>query len=172
MSVMQPINLRSFRQKSTQGKRKLRRFLTKLENKIPRGLDKKIAGLEKEVWKETDCMSCANCCKTMTPTYTMQDIRRISAHLSMTVEAFQQKWLRQEKGGDRDWLNKSVPCQFLDLKDNKCSIYDVRPADCAGFPHFPKKFKDYAHVHKQNVELCPATHRLVERMMDEMLHRR
>ena len=86
----------------------------------------------------------------------------------MTVEAFQQKWLRQEKGGDRDWLNKSVPCQFLDLKDNKCSIYDVRPADCAGFPHFPKKFKDYAHVHKQNVELCPATYRMVEKMIERM----
>jgi hypothetical protein len=46
-----------------------------------------------------------------------------------------------------------------------CSIYEVRPADCAGFPHFTKKkFTEYIHVHKQNVAYCPATYKLVEKM--------
>ena len=85
----------------------------------------------------------------------------------MTVSEFRQKWLHREKGGDRDWLNKTTPCQFLN-SDNTCKIYDVRPDDCAGFPHFPKKFKHYSHVHKQNVELCPATYRMVEKMMERM----
>lgn len=163
---MQPINLRSFKQKARHTKAGMRRFLSKLEKNIPRGIDLSIARLEKEMWKETDCLSCANCCKTMTPTFTNQDIKRISAHLGMTDEAFREKWLRRERGGDRDWLNKTEPCQFLNLKDNKCSIYEVRPADCAGFPHLAKKFRDYAHVHKQNLELCPATHRLVVKMME------
>lgn len=143
----------------------MRRFLTKLEKNAPGGLDQKIAVLEKEVWQEIDCLSCANCCKTMTPTFNYQDIKRISAHFNMTMEEFQQKWLHRERGGDRDWLNKKEPCQFLNHKDNKCSIYEVRPADCAGFPHLSKRFSDYSHVHKQNVEYCPATHRLVEKMM-------
>jgi len=129
------------------------------------GLDQQIAVLEKEVWKETDCLSCANCCKTMTPTFTNTDIKRIAAHLGQTPDAFKEKWLKRERGGDRDWLNKTEPCQFLNLKDNKCSIYEVRPADCAGFPHLHRKFTDYAHVHKQNVEYCPATYRLVEKMI-------
>ncbi|MEO7923227.1 MAG: YkgJ family cysteine cluster protein [Chitinophagaceae bacterium] len=166
MLSMQPINLRSFKQKARHTKAGMRRFLSKLEKNIPRGIDLSIARLEKEMWKETDCLSCANCCKTMTPTFTNQDIKRISAHLGMTDEAFREKWLRRERGGDRDWLNKTEPCQFLNLKDNKCSIYEVRPADCAGFPHLAKKFRDYAHVHKQNLELCPATHRLVVKMME------
>ncbi|MEI9808697.1 MAG: YkgJ family cysteine cluster protein [Bacteroidota bacterium] len=73
---------------------------------------------------------------------------------------------RKEYG---DWLNTSNPCQFLNLKDNKCSIYEVRPADCAGFPHLSKKrMVDYIHVHKQNIELCPATFSLVEKMMKEV----
>ena len=167
MSEMQPVNLRSFRQKARHNKRSFRRFLTKLENDPPRGLAKTITVLEKEVWKETDCLSCANCCKTMTPTFTKQDMIRISAHLDMTVEAFQEKWLKRERGGERDWLNKTEPCQFLNLKDNKCSIYEVRPADCSGFPHLSKKFSDFAHIHKQNVEYCPATYRLVEKMMEK-----
>jgi Fe-S-cluster containining protein len=162
---MQPINLRSFKQKARHTKRGMRRFLTKLENEAPRGLSKTILAHEKDVWLETDCLSCANCCKTMTPTFNKQDLKRISAHFDMSIEAFQKKWLRRERGGERDWLNKVEPCQFLNLKDNKCSIYEVRPADCAGFPHLSKKFKDFVHIHKQNVEYCPATYKLVEKMM-------
>jgi len=169
MTKMHPINLRSFKQKARHQKTSMRRFLTKLEKKAPTGLDKKIAVLEKEVWQETDCLTCANCCKTMTPTFTDRDMKRISAHLNMTVPELQAKWLRREKGGDRDWLNKTEPCQFLNLKDNKCSIYEVRPADCAGFPHLSKKFKDFVHIHKQNVEYCPATYKLVEKMMERIV---
>jgi Fe-S-cluster containining protein len=168
MSDMQPINLRSFKLKARHTKSKMRRFLSKLEKESPKGLDKKIAVLEKEVWQETDCLTCANCCKTMTPTFTKQDMKRISAHFKMTVEEFQKKWLKKERGGERDWLNKTEPCQFLNLKDNMCSIYEVRPADCAGFPHLSKKFNDFVHIHKQNVEYCPATHRLVEKMMERV----
>jgi uncharacterized protein len=160
--------LRSFRKKAAVHKRSFRRFLSRLEKKPPRGLDKLVAETEKEVWPETDCLRCANCCKTMTPTYTPGDIKRISAHLGMTSDAFKKKWLRKEKNTG-DWLNKTNPCQFLNLADNKCSIYEVRPADCAGFPHLSKKrMVDYIHVHKQNIELCPASFRLVERMMEKV----
>ena len=146
----------------------MRRFLTGLEKNPPKGLDVTTAIVEKEVWQEVNCLSCANCCKTMTPTFTNKDVRRISAHLQMTPAAFTDKWLKRERGGEKDLVNKKQPCQFLNLQDNKCSIYEVRPADCAGFPHFPKKMKDYIHVHKQNVEYCPATYKLVEKLMERI----
>jgi uncharacterized protein len=164
-----PINLRSFKARARHTKTGMRRFLSKIARNKPRGLDAKIAILEKEVWKEIDCLSCANCCKTMTPTYNPRDLKRISAHFKMTVTDFKKKYLKQERGGERDWMNEWTPCQFLNLDDNKCSIYAIRPDDCAGFPHLSKKFKDYVHIHKQNVEYCPATHRLVEKMMVEMV---
>jgi hypothetical protein len=104
----------------------------------------------------------------MTPTYTMGDMKRISSHFGMTVAEFKEKWLYKEKDSG-DWLNKSSPCQFLDLKNNHCTIYEIRPADCAGFPHFPKKkMQEYMHVHKQNIEYCPATYRMVEKMMEKL----
>jgi len=165
MNEMKPVNLRSFRKKVSHTKNGLRRFLTKLEKNPPKQLTSLTIQLEKEVWQEVDCLSCANCCKTMTPTFNAADLRRISAHFGQTVDEFKAKWLYKEKKKDGDWLNKKQPCQFLNLTDNKCSIYEIRPADCAGFPHLPKKLKDYIHVHKQNIEYCPATYRLVEKMM-------
>lgn len=135
-----------------------------MENNPPRGLDKTAELVAPEVWKEVDCLTCANCCKTMTPTFTPADIKRISAHFGMTPAAFKDKWLMFEKK-EKDWQNKKQPCQFLNLTDNKCSIYAIRPADCAGFPHLTrKKMPDYMHVHKQNIQYCPATYKMVEKM--------
>ncbi len=165
MARKQPIDLPAFREKAKENKRGMRRFLTRLETAPVRSLNKLTETLEKEVWKETDCLSCANCCKTMTPTFTDRDVNRISAHLGQSAEEFRKQWLRKERKSDGDWINRKEPCQFLNLNDNKCSIYEVRPADCAGFPHLPKKMKDYVHVHKQNIEYCPATYRIVEKMM-------
>lgn len=124
--------------------------------------------LDQEVWEEVDCLSCANCCKTMTPTFTNKDIKRIATYLKMTPAAFRKKWLTYQKS-DKDWVNIKRPCQFLDLKTNMCTIYSVRPADCAGFPHFKKKQPElYMHVHQQNIAYCPATFLMVKRMRESL----
>jgi Fe-S-cluster containining protein len=158
---MATVNLRSFRQLVRHNKKRIKSFLGRLEKKAPRGLDRMVVEADKEVWKKTDCLDCANCCKTMSPTYTGKDIRRISAHLGMTGKAFREKWLYKDKSGD--WMNVKQPCQFLDLTTNMCNIYAVRPRDCAGFPHHTKKrMVDYMHMYKQNIEYCPATYRLIE----------
>ena len=161
------LNLRSFKLKVRHRKTAYKRFLTRLEKNTPKALDTWTTEVEKQVWKEVDCLACANCCKSMTPTYTGKDMKRISKHLGMSVNEFKKKWLKKDRSNG-DWMNKSTPCQFLNLKDNKCSIYEVRPADCAGFPHLPKKkMVDYMHVHKQNIEYCPATFTMVEKIMDK-----
>lgn len=144
---------------------RFRRFLTKLEKNPPKLLDTINVEVEKDVWAETNCLACSNCCREMSPTYTPKDLKRIAAHLGMTVQAFKDKWLYQERSSG-DWMNVNKPCQFLNLIDNKCIIYDVRPADCAGFPHLTKrKMVDYMHVHKQNIQYCPATFTMVEKLM-------
>ncbi len=149
-------------------RRRFRYFLTRLETVKPKGLDKIALEVNKEVWAETDCLACANCCKTMTPTFTPKDIKRIAAHFNQTPDEFKTKWLYKERGTG-DMMNKKQPCQFLNLKDNKCSIYEIRPVDCSGFPHHTKKhFTDWVHVYKQNVEYCPATYKLVEKMLERV----
>lgn len=164
---MATVNLRSFRQIVRHNKRRMKGWLTRLEKNVPKGIQRYSAEADKIAWEKTDCLDCANCCKTMSPTYTREDIRRISAHLGMTEKAFREKWLYKDKTGD--WMNVKQPCQFLDLKTNLCKIYEVRPSDCAGFPHHHKKMDaDYMHVYKQNVGYCPATYRLVEGLMERL----
>lgn len=158
------VNLRQFAKQVKDNKSKLRRFLTKIETVRPRGLDQLTPVIEQQVWAEVDCLTCANCCKKMSPTFNKKDLERISAYLGMSVEAFKEKWLYYDKK-DGDWMNVKQPCQFLDKQTNMCSIYEVRPADCAGFPHLTKKkMADYVHVHKQNIEYCPATYKMVEKL--------
>jgi uncharacterized protein len=169
---MQPVNLRSFKQKVRIYKTRFKSFLTKLENNPPKGLHKLIDEVDRSVWAETDCLTCSNCCRVMTPTFTVSDIKRISSHFNMTPAEFKEKWLMYDKK-DGDWQNKKQPCQFLNLKDNKCSIYEIRPIDCAGFPHLTKKRTvDYLHVHKQNIEYCPATFKMVEKLKEAVTIKR
>lgn len=146
----------------------MRGFLSRLEKKPPRGLERLKLDADKQVWKHTDCLDCANCCKTMSPTYTREDVRRISGYLGMSEVGFRAKWLYKDKTGD--WMNVKKPCQFLDVRTNLCGIYSVRPRDCAGFPHHANKKMDadYMHMYKQNVEYCPATYRLVETLMKQL----
>ena len=159
---MQAINFRKFRKRFEENRKSLRRFITRIENDPPPDLEVLAEQTDKEVWTKVGCLNCANCCKVMSPTYTFTDIKRIAAHLGMRPKDFKEKWLYFDQKGN-DWMNKSQPCQFLDLKSNKCTIYEVRPADCAGFPHLIKKpITDYMYIHKQNIEYCPAAMLFVE----------
>jgi Fe-S-cluster containining protein len=99
----------------------------------------------------------------MSPTYTVADIKRIATHFRMSTAAFKKQWLYKNETGA--WMNQQQPCPFLDLQTNKCRIYAIRPADCAGFPHLTKTpMTDYMHVHKQNIEFCPATFKLATKL--------
>lgn len=155
------MDIKKFRVKAVRKNVMLTSFLRKLDDIVPHDMPELVAQADAHVWQQTDCTACANCCKTMTPTFTKKDIARISAHLGMTTAAFKTKWLKKEDSGE--WVNATQPCQFL--VDNKCSIYEVRPADCAEFPHHDKKpFDAYNETYINNVVHCPATFALVDRL--------
>jgi uncharacterized protein len=165
---MQEMNLKAFKKKALINRRGMKLFMNKVEKNPPKNLKQMTNEIHNEVFAEIDCLTCGNCCKTMTPTFTTKDISRISKHLGMSEAVFKKKYLYFDKK-DRDWMNVKQPCQFLNLEDNKCSIYEVRPHDCASFPHINiKDWVDYVHVHKQNIEYCPATFRMVEKMQERL----
>ncbi len=150
-------------------KKTYKKFLKKFDDKYVPEIAKFAAEAEKKAWAKVDCLDCGNCCKKMTPTFIDADIKRISKHLKMTEAAFKKKWIEREEpepdGTQGDLINKSRPCQFLNLEDNKCSIYEVRPADCAEFPHFQKKtFEDQNETYMQNLKFCPATYEFVKKV--------
>ena len=162
------MQLNQLEKKFKANKKPFRKFIDKLEEAEHKGVKKEARAVEKEVWQEVDCLSCANCCKKMTPTLTKPDRHRIASHLGITPKEFKQKYLVFDKEDD-DWRMQQQPCVFLDLGTNKCTIYPVRPDDCAGFPHLTKTpLKSYLYIHKQNIEYCPATYRFVEKMMERI----
>jgi Fe-S-cluster containining protein len=153
------MDIGKFKQKAARRKKVLTAFLSKFDEIVPEDLPQLVEEEEAKVWNEIDCTQCANCCKTMTPTYNKEDVTRIAAHLRMQPKVFIQKYLKKEPDS-KDWVNKEVPCVFL--VDDKCSIYSIRPLDCAEFPHHNKKpFDEYTQTFKNNLVHCPATLQLI-----------
>ena len=163
---MAKVDIQKYKRRSYRKKKDLSKFLKKLAKSKPKGILKRVAAADKAVWEEVSCLSCANCCKTMTPTYTRKDVNRISKHFKMTYDQFYDKWLKTDE--NKDIVNKSTPCQFLG-KNNMCSIYEIRPDDCAGFPHFIRRDFMYQVEEKtyiNNISHCPATLVFVEKMKE------
>ncbi|MBR9914096.1 MAG: YkgJ family cysteine cluster protein [Algicola sp.] len=137
-------------------------FFAKLKKKPPKQLDYIMQELHDSEFQRTDCLECANCCKTTGPLFTPKDIDRIAKFFKMKQQQFIDTYLRLDE--DNDYVLQSVPCTFLG-HDNYCSIYDVRPKACREFPHTDrKKFHQIAHLTMKNVAICPAAFNIVEEM--------
>ncbi len=139
-----------------------KKFLDKLKKKTPKNLDYVMQEIHDAEFKRTDCLDCANCCKTTGPLFTSADIERIAKHLKQKPQQFIDRYLRIDE--DRDYVLQSVPCAFL-AADNACLIYEVRPKACREFPHTDrKKFQQIADLTLKNVAICPAAYNIVEEM--------
>ena len=139
-----------------------KKYFGKLKKKPPKNLDYVMQELHDAEFKRTDCLQCANCCKTTGPLFTAADIERISKYLKLKPQKFIETYLRVDE--DSDHVLQQVPCVFLD-SDNYCSIYDVRPKACKEFPHTDrKKFHQIDNLTLKNVAICPAAYRIVEEM--------
>jgi|SRR5690606_32856947 len=137
-------------------------FFAKLKKKPPKQLDSLMQQLHEEEFERTDCLKCANCCKTTGPLFTDKDIERISKHFKMKPHQFVGRFLRLDE--ENDYVLQGVPCTFLGA-DNYCSIYEVRPKACREFPHTDrKKFQQISNLTLKNVEICPAAFNIVEEM--------
>ena len=139
-----------------------KKFFAKLRNRPPKNLDYVMQELHEEEFERTDCLKCANCCKTTGPLFTDKDIQRISKHFRMKEFDFINTYLRIDE--DRDYVLQQTPCTFLGA-DNYCSIYEVRPKACREFPHTDrKKFQQISKLTMENVKMCPAAFNIVEKM--------
>lgn len=139
-----------------------RKYFEKLKKKPPKNLDYVMQELHEAEFGRTDCLGCANCCKTTGPLFTDADIERIAKHLRLKPQQFIEQYLRIDE--DRDYVLQSVPCTFLDA-ENYCLIYDVRPKACREYPHTDrKKFNQITNITLKNVALCPAAYNIVEEM--------
>jgi Fe-S-cluster containining protein len=143
-----------------------KKYFDKLKKKVPKNLDYVMQELHESEFKKTNCLQCANCCKTTGPLFTSADIERISKHLRQKPQQFIDHYLLIDE--DNDYVLQTVPCNFLD-SDNTCFIYDVRPKACREFPHTDrKKFNQITDLTLKNLAICPAVFNIVEAMKKKM----
>ncbi len=140
----------------------LKKKIVSLKKTNNRLLDTQFHTAHTKTFKGIDCLSCANCCKTTSPIFRKVDIDRISKSMGMKSGKFEDEFLRVDEDGD--FVLKSSPCYFLG-KDNKCSIYDVRPLACREYPHTDRKnMFQILDLTAKNVEICPAVAKIVTEM--------
>ncbi|HTW95905.1 MAG TPA: YkgJ family cysteine cluster protein [Tepidisphaeraceae bacterium] len=129
-----PIKLRVLANEKENENWKFRQFLKHQCELAASELDERVVELTKRVWAGIDCTTCANCCKEMKPTFGEEDISRVARRLGVERQQFVVTYLEKSEAGDeKPWQTRTTPCPFL--KDNRCSIYEDRPADCRGYPY-------------------------------------
>jgi Fe-S-cluster containining protein len=141
-------------------------FLSKQDSSI---LDSIFEVETQEVFKNTNCLTCANCCKNYSPIIEPQEIPILCKAIGIESIQLFQDYLEMDEDGD--FVFKSQPCPLLNLDDNKCSIYENRPRACRGYPHTNmKEMKNHLDLLEKNIEICPAADEIVSRVLNQIGH--
>jgi len=134
----------------------------KLKRTKPKNLDTTVAQFHEDVFEEINCLECANCCKSISPIITDNDIQRIAKHLKTKPGSFVEQYLIIDKDGD--YVFNTQPCPFLG-EDHYCSIYHSRPKACAEYPHTDRKrFHQILDLSVKNTLVCPAVTEVFEKL--------
>ncbi len=153
--------LQNWQKKSSDNQKKYKQFLNRADkNKVL----KKLPVLNDEAFNNVNCLDCAACCKNYSPRFKTPDLKRIAKHLKLKEGEFIERYLVLDNEGD--YVVKSKPCPFLGI-DNYCSIYEVRPSDCARFPYTDEDIilKRQALTLK-NSSFCPIVYFVLEKLTE------
>lgn len=154
------MNLPEFNKKAQALKKENQDFFRKLKKRTPKNLDALFHTAHNTVFEKTDCLSCANCCKTTSPIFYQRDIERAAKAVGLKPGQFIQDYLFMDEEGD--FVLQKAPCPFLD-KENYCSIYEDRPAACREYPHTDrKKMTQILELTFRNTLVCPAVLKITE----------
>ena len=163
---MQPDALKNLKANSYKALPATKKFFARLKKEKPGNLDAVVSEIHDEVFERTDCLSCANCCKTTGPRFTSNDIDRLAKNFRLKPAQFIDKYLHIDE--DNDFVLNELPCTFLGA-DNRCSVYDIRPDACREYPHTNRKqFHKILDITLKNTAICPAAYEIVEELKRRM----
>ncbi|MFV0418973.1 MAG: YkgJ family cysteine cluster protein [Dysgonomonas sp.] len=126
-------------------------------------MDTIVHQIHEDVSEQIDCLSCANCCRTLGPAIYDKDIERIAKALRMKSVEVVSSYLKKDEDGD--YVFQSMPCPFL-LPDNYCSIYEFRPKACREYPHTDRRrFEQIYKLTVKNSDTCPIAYEVLSRLI-------
>ncbi len=154
------MNLNELANKAAKSSKSSKKLFNQLKKYKPKQLDDVFEALHDDVFSQTDCLSCANCCKTISPIFTQRDIERLAQHFKIRPAVFVDRYLHIDE--DQDYVLNITPCPFLG-SDNYCSVYENRPIACREYPHTNrKKMVQILDLTLKNTYTCPAVYTIVE----------
>ena len=125
---------------------------------------KRLPQLHAEAFEKIDCLQCAACCKNYSPRFKTPDVKRIARHLRLKESDLIATYLRVDEDGD--FVVKQTPCPFLST-ENRCTIYDVRPSDCARFPYTNEDvIVKRQPLTLKNATFCPIVYHVLDRLTE------
>ncbi len=158
------IQIRALAQSKEDENWKFREFLKMQCDLESDQIDQLVFETTRRVWAGIDCTACANCCREMHPSFSEEEVDRLARRLGMERQQFIEAYLeRTKEAGENLWQTRGTPCPFL--KDNLCSVYEDRPADCSGYPYLYKPevvFRTIGMV--ERTLTCPIVYEVMEQL--------
>ena len=119
---------------------------------------KRVLGQDGKTEFDFRCTGCGNCCKGGGAVFfSQEDIRNIAEYLKLNSRKFaalKQEIIQYKQNGYFVHDSKEA-CYFLD-KDNRCTIYPVRPVQCGTYPFWPSLLESKEGLDFLKTE-CPGT---------------
>lgn len=142
-------------------------LFTQFIREIPSAvLDETVHSISTHITSKIDCTKCANCCKTVEPGITEEEIERLANFKNLSKEIFEREFTKKEAKTGISFLHHQ-PCTFL--KDHLCTIYENRPASCSDYPHLQQpRFKFRIKAVMENYKICPIVFNTVEKLKEEL----
>lgn len=141
------------------------KLFKRLKKLKPNKVDDLFQEAHNEEYQKFDCLICANCCRTISPMITYNDVERMAKGLKEKPSVLVEKHLTVDSDGD--YVFRNTPCPFL-LPDNYCSIYEFRPKACREYPHTDRKrMQQILNLTLKNVSVCPIVFNVVERIKEQ-----
>ena len=129
----------------------------------PDEMDRQVFETTRRVWAGIDCTACANCCREVRPTFNEENVSRLATRLGVPQQQFIDAYLQPTDDETNLWEARTTPCPFL--KDNRCSVYEDRPADCRGYPYLYEPefaFRTIAMI--ERTFTCPIVYEVIEEL--------
>jgi uncharacterized protein len=127
-----------------------------------RKLDEIVHRTTDMVWKQIDCTTCGNCCRTLQVPVDDEDAARLAARLKVTKEQFLAEYVTPGDDPDTPFIFAASPCSFLG-DGNRCTVYEDRPKACRDYPFlYRDDFRGRTFLTIGNLSVCPIVHNVWE----------
>jgi uncharacterized protein len=141
---------------------RFRRFV-KSSELDPDEMDRQVSETTRRVWAGIDCTACANCCHEVRPTFSKEEVLQLAGRLGVSQQQFIDAYLQRTEDETTPWETRTTPCPFL--SDNRCSVYEDRPADCQGYPYlYEPEFAFRTTAMIERTFTCPIVYEVIEEL--------